>query len=587
MHQAVDLVLSAVAIASSSPSPSSPLPTPGLKNAARAKKRGEEDDFQGETEGPTTTSNVSSDGGGDSGLGSSWGSFSSVVGPDEATRNPLQEEGEEDDDDETVRRGIWFPPPFVPPSPPPAPPSEARGTPFLGADLAAAPPRPAPAYSYFDDDGLAVHGGAATASARRGGSARSQHRGRSGGEDGGRGSQGGGGGVGGGDGERRLLQQQQAGGGGDRRAGAGAGDGHGSRDSDCVNGIDLGCRADASRGSASVGGGGVVSGNVCRGMSDRVSGSGDGSVGGNITYGVGDNVSRGADASDSVGGGAVGSGNGSDRGATARRRRRQQQHPQQRHQHQQRQRRVGHESSDGEGGGEFVMLVSREATVRELAARVGGFPQEWLEEAFGAVVRRQVERAVYDARARAAVKRAVRLLDGRVSWKQVGIFWTFFAVFHFPGLLVRRREMREGGTEDLGRGERGSREGGGRRRVIDGREQGRRTGGGRGREAFLSCLILFSSPERTLVNGEERGGPKGREGFLEAGGRLFVLASSFWRRRLQRVCTAGCILWVYPGTYPSTTQTNGLGYLDTLVHPRYPSFFLFFLSSIGWGKIKL
>eukprot|EP00904_Undaria_pinnatifida_P000436 jgi/Undpi1/10393/HiC_scaffold_29.g12843.m1 len=255
----------AVAIASSSPSPSSPLPTPGLKNAARAKKRGEEDDFQGETEGPTTTSNVSSDGGGDSGLGSSWGSFSSVVGPDEATRNPLQEEGEEDDDDETVRRGIWFPPPFVPPSPPPAPPSEARGTPFLGADLAAAPPRPAPAYSYFDDDGLAVHGGAATASARRGGSARSQHRGRSGGEDGGRGSQGGGGGVGGGDGERR------------------------------------------------------------------------------------------------------------------------------------------------------------EATVRELAARVGGFPQEWLEEAFGAVVRRQVERAVYDARARAAVKRAVRLLDGRVSWKQVAL----------------------------------------------------------------------------------------------------------------------------------------------------------------------
>lgn len=70
-------------------------------------------------------------------------------------------------------------------------------------------------------------------------------------------------------------------------------------------------------------------------------------------------------------------------------------------------------------GSEFVLLVSREATVRELAAAVGGFPKEWLENALGMVVRRQVEGAAYDARARAAVKRAVRLLEGRVSWKQV------------------------------------------------------------------------------------------------------------------------------------------------------------------------
>ena len=76
-----------------------------------------------------------------------------------------------------------------------------------------------------------------------------------------------------------------------------------------------------------------------------------------------------------------------------------------------------------------MVLVSREATVKELAATVGGFPQEWLEEAFGVVVRRQVERAVYDARARAAVKRAVRLLDGKVSWKQVGVLVCFFLVF--------------------------------------------------------------------------------------------------------------------------------------------------------------
>lgn len=74
----------------------------------------------------------------------------------------------------------------------------------------------------------------------------------------------------------------------------------------------------------------------------------------------------------------------------------------------------------GEAGSEFVMLVSREATVRELAASVGEFPPEWLVEAFGLVVRRQVEGAVYDARARAAMKRAVRLLEGKVSWKQVG-----------------------------------------------------------------------------------------------------------------------------------------------------------------------
>lgn len=69
--------------------------------------------------------------------------------------------------------------------------------------------------------------------------------------------------------------------------------------------------------------------------------------------------------------------------------------------------------------GEFVVLVSREATVKELAMTVGEFPKEWLEEAFGMVVRRQVEEAAYDARARSAVKRAVRLLEGRVSWKQV------------------------------------------------------------------------------------------------------------------------------------------------------------------------
>lgn len=66
------------------------------------------------------------------------------------------------------------------------------------------------------------------------------------------------------------------------------------------------------------------------------------------------------------------------------------------------------------------MLVSREATVKELASKVGSFPEEWLAEALGLVVRKQVEGAVYDARARAAMKRAVGLLDGRVSWKQVG-----------------------------------------------------------------------------------------------------------------------------------------------------------------------
>lgn len=71
-------------------------------------------------------------------------------------------------------------------------------------------------------------------------------------------------------------------------------------------------------------------------------------------------------------------------------------------------------------GSEFVLLVSREATVKELAARVRGFPQDWLAQAFGLVVRRQVEGAVYDARARAALKRAVKILDGRLSWSQVG-----------------------------------------------------------------------------------------------------------------------------------------------------------------------
>eukprot|EP00903_Cladosiphon_okamuranus_P013241 g12346.t1 len=75
----------------------------------------------------------------------------------------------------------------------------------------------------------------------------------------------------------------------------------------------------------------------------------------------------------------------------------------------------------GEAGSEFVVLVSREATVKELAASVGEFPPEWLVAAFGLVVRRQVEGAVYDARARAAMKRAVRLLEGKVSWKQVAM----------------------------------------------------------------------------------------------------------------------------------------------------------------------
>lgn len=75
---------------------------------------------------------------------------------------------------------------------------------------------------------------------------------------------------------------------------------------------------------------------------------------------------------------------------------------------------------DEDEGSEFVLLVSREATVKELAARVRGFPQDWLAQAFGLVVRRQVEEAVYDARARAALKRAVKILDGKLSWSQVG-----------------------------------------------------------------------------------------------------------------------------------------------------------------------
>eukprot|EP00752_Nemacystus_decipiens_P008307 g7425.t1 len=81
----------------------------------------------------------------------------------------------------------------------------------------------------------------------------------------------------------------------------------------------------------------------------------------------------------------------------------------------------GDAGGGGEAGSEFVVLVSREATVRELATSVGEFPPEWLVGAFGLVVRRQVEAAVYDARARAAMKRAVRLLEGKVSWKQVAI----------------------------------------------------------------------------------------------------------------------------------------------------------------------
>ena len=83
-----------------------------------------------------------------------------------------------------------------------------------------------------------------------------------------------------------------------------------------------------------------------------------------------------------------------------------------------RRREDENEQEEGDAGSEFVLLVSREATVKELAATVGGFPKGWLEEAFGLVVRRQVEGAMYDARARAALKRAVRMLDGRVSWRQ-------------------------------------------------------------------------------------------------------------------------------------------------------------------------
>lgn len=82
------------------------------------------------------------------------------------------------------------------------------------------------------------------------------------------------------------------------------------------------------------------------------------------------------------------------------------------------------EDDEGSESGyeEFVVLVSREATVKELAAKVADFPAEWLGEAFGTVIRRQVEGGTYDARARAAMKRAVRLLGGRVSWRQV---WAF------------------------------------------------------------------------------------------------------------------------------------------------------------------
>ena len=87
----------------------------------------------------------------------------------------------------------------------------------------------------------------------------------------------------------------------------------------------------------------------------------------------------------------------------------------------------------GDSGSEFVVLVSREATVRELAASVGEFPPEWLVGAFGLVVRRQVEGAVYDARARAAMKRAVGLLEGKVSWKQVSLSAVFFFCFLLCG----------------------------------------------------------------------------------------------------------------------------------------------------------
>lgn len=69
-------------------------------------------------------------------------------------------------------------------------------------------------------------------------------------------------------------------------------------------------------------------------------------------------------------------------------------------------------NEDWLGEADFVVLLSREAMAADLAPRVvAASTSQLLTQALGNVIRHQVKRSSYDARARAALKRAVRLLE--------------------------------------------------------------------------------------------------------------------------------------------------------------------------------